>query len=57
MSVDESWEKIERWLDQYAPQEQPLPGPCTSSELDGLYSALGGFGPGQRAGGDIEVIK
>ncbi|MEU5951500.1 SMI1/KNR4 family protein [Streptomyces sp. NPDC047525] len=41
MPVDESWEKIERWLDQCAPQEQPLPGPCTRSELDGLYSALG----------------
>jgi hypothetical protein len=41
VSVEESWEKIERWLDQYAPQEQPLPGPCTRSELDGLYSALG----------------
>lgn len=41
MSVDESWEKIERWLEQYAPQEQSLPGPCTRSELDGLYGALG----------------
>ncbi|MEU1015361.1 SMI1/KNR4 family protein [Streptomyces sp. NPDC005898] len=41
MSVDESWEKIERWLDQYAPQEQPLPGPCTRSELDDLYNVLG----------------
>ncbi|MEU5896622.1 SMI1/KNR4 family protein [Streptomyces venezuelae] len=41
MSIGTSWEKIERWLDQYAPQEHPLPGPCTRSDLESLSRALG----------------
>nr|WP_237527019.1 MULTISPECIES: SMI1/KNR4 family protein [unclassified Streptomyces] len=41
VSIGTSWEKIERWLDQYAPQEQPLPGPCTRSDLESLSRALG----------------
>ncbi|MFD9909389.1 hypothetical protein [Streptomyces sp. NPDC059063] len=41
MSVDESWEKIEHWLDRYAPEEAPLPGPCSRLQLDQLHDRIG----------------
>ncbi|MEU5323792.1 SMI1/KNR4 family protein [Streptomyces sp. NPDC021056] len=42
MSVEESWGKIERWIAQHAPEEDPLPAPCTRADLDALYESLGG---------------
>ncbi|MFJ2774365.1 SMI1/KNR4 family protein [Streptomyces sp. NPDC087300] len=41
MSVEESWEKIERWIAQHAPEESQLPGPCTRENLERLYQRLG----------------
>ncbi|MER5257123.1 hypothetical protein [Streptomyces sp. NPDC002855] len=42
MAVAEAWEKIERWIAQQAPEEDPLPGPCTRRDLDRLYDRIGG---------------
>ncbi|MFE0056083.1 SMI1/KNR4 family protein [Streptomyces sp. NPDC059003] len=41
MSVEESWKKIERWIAQHAPEEAPLPGPCTHADLERLHERLG----------------
>ncbi|MFG3259789.1 hypothetical protein [Streptomyces sp. NPDC048172] len=41
MTVEESWEQIERWLARYAPAGSPLPGPCSRRELEALYEHLG----------------
>lgn len=41
MTVEESWERIERWIARHAPEEDPLPGPCTPANLERLYEALG----------------
>lgn len=41
MSVDEAWEKIERWIAQQAPEENPLPEPCSRLQLDQLYDRIG----------------
>ncbi|WP_141753829.1 hypothetical protein [Streptomyces luteocolor] len=41
MTVEESWQRIERWIARYAPEEDPLPGPCTPADLERLYEALG----------------
>jgi hypothetical protein len=42
VSVEESWGKIERWIAQHAPEEDPLPAPCTRADLEFLYESLGG---------------
>ncbi|WP_409235628.1 hypothetical protein [Streptomyces sp. PA5.6] len=41
MTVEESWEKIERWIAQHAPEEDPLPAPCTRADLERLYESVG----------------
>ncbi|MEU7576796.1 SMI1/KNR4 family protein [Streptomyces sp. NPDC041068] len=41
MTVEESWAKIERWIAQQAPEEDPLPAPCTREDLQRLYEHLG----------------
>ncbi|MFG2651302.1 SMI1/KNR4 family protein [Streptomyces sp. NPDC048436] len=41
MTVEESWEKIERWIARYAPEEDSLPGPCAHADLERLYECLG----------------
>ncbi len=43
MTVEESWEKIERWIAQHAPEEDPLPAPCTRADLERLYESVGGL--------------
>ncbi len=40
MSVTSAWEKIERWLALYAPEEE-LPGPADQSDLTRLYDRIG----------------
>ncbi|MGW7272045.1 SMI1/KNR4 family protein [Streptomyces sp. NPDC054864] len=42
MTVEQSWEQIESWIAQHAPEEIPLPAPCTHNELEALYESLGG---------------
>ncbi len=41
MGVDDSWKKIERWIAERAPQEDPLPAPCSHLDLESLYERLG----------------
>jgi hypothetical protein len=42
MTVEESWEKIERRIAQHAPEEASLPAPCIRADLEALYESLGG---------------
>ncbi|MDG4857834.1 hypothetical protein P8605_06635 [Streptomyces sp. T-3] len=49
MTVEASWDKIERWIARYALQEDPLPAACcllpaacTRADLEILYGELGG---------------
>ncbi|QQC93375.1 SMI1/KNR4 family protein [Streptomyces alfalfae] len=41
MSAEQSWARIEGWLAEHAPNEEPLPGPCTEAELERLYERIG----------------
>lgn len=40
MNINESWEKIEHWLEQYAPTAA-LPRPATTEDLEQLHVRLG----------------
>ncbi|MGI5195949.1 SMI1/KNR4 family protein [Streptomyces sp. CA-288835] len=40
MTVDESWEKIERWLARYAPEDK-LPGPASPDDIARLSDQIG----------------